>query len=440
MKDGCTPPQKGYKLVKWLFGKEIEIPEDWKTKTFEEVFEFLSTATNSRNDLEDKGDVNYIHYGDMHTKWKIFLDCKNEEIPFIDKIKVKNISLLKEGDLVIADASEDHEGSGTSILLKNVDGKKLVSGLHTIAIRDVKGNTSVDFRAYLTSMNFVTKQIIARVTGVSVYGLSKKNLKQILILLPLIHEQQKIASILSRVDALIECTQEVVNKAELLKKGLMQELLTRGIGHKKFKRVRGLFGKYDEIPEEWEIKPTAKILQITMGQSPPSESYNKEEKGLPFYQGVTDFGATYPNPMIWCTDPKKTTNDNSILFSVRAPVGEINLTRKKCCLGRGVAALNPIECDLLYCYYLVNHSKKRFLVYSQGTTYDAINQDEIANTKLPYTKNIKEQQKIASILSGVDAINNLFLLTKIRIRLAIFLTLLRLSTLRVQPYKKRPTQ
>ena len=172
-------------------------------------------------------------------------------------------------------------------------------------------------------------------------------------------------------------------------------------GHK---LVKSLFGKYEEIPEEWEVTPTSGILKITMGQSPPSESYNQEEKGLPFYQGVTDFGTIYPNPTVWCTDSRKIAEENSILFSVRAPVGEINITKKKCCLGRGIAALNSLKNDLLYCYYLVQQNKNRFLVYSQGTTYDAINRNEIEKTKLPYTKNIKEQQKIASILSRVDAL------------------------------------
>jgi len=175
---------------------------------------------------------------------------------------------------------------------------------------------------------------------------------------------------------------------------------------KGYKKVKGLFGKEIEIPEEWELKSTSEIMKITMGQSPPSESYNQEEKGLPFYQGVTDFGIIFPNPTIWCTDSRKIAEENSILFSVRAPVGEINLTKKTCCLGRGVAALNPLENELLYCYYLVNQNKKNFLVYSQGTTYDAINQDEIANTKLLYTKNINEQQKIALILSNIDNLIN----------------------------------
>ena len=170
-----------------------------------------------------------------------------------------------------------------------------------------------------------------------------------------------------------------------------------------------MFDKEIVIPKDWEFIPISKILKITMGQSPPSESYNKEKIGLPFYQGVSDFGNIFSNPTIWCTTPKKIAKENSILFSVRAPVGEINMTNEKCCLGRGVAALNPIDNNLLYCYYLLIQNKKRFYVYAQGTTYDAINKNEIDNIKLPYVKNINEQQKIASILSKVDALRQFFL-------------------------------
>ena len=115
--------------------------------------------------------------------------------------KSKKLPLLEEGDLIIADASEDHEGSGASILLKNVKNRKIVSGLHTIALRSQDKNISPEFKRYLVSIKFVKNQIIAYVSGISVYGLSKNNLKIVKIPLPSFTEQQKIASILSGVDA-----------------------------------------------------------------------------------------------------------------------------------------------------------------------------------------------------------------------------------------------
>ncbi len=173
---------------------------------------------------------------------------------------------------------------------------------------------------------------------------------------------------------------------------------------KGYKKIHWMFDREIKIPEEWTITRTSEILKVTMGQSPPSESYNEEEKGLPFYQGVTDFGAAYPNPTVWCTDSKKIAESNSILFSVRAPVGETNLTKTRCCIGRGIASFNTRKNNLLYCFYLISKNKKNFSVYAQGTTYDAINREDIEKTKLPFTDNIKEQAKIASILSGVDAL------------------------------------
>ena len=194
-------PKKGYKIVKGIFGKEIEIPDEWKIRTFDEVFEFLISGTNPRKDLRKTGEIQYIHYGDIHTKWNSILNCDLDEIPFIPKHKIGKIPLLKEGDLIIADASEDYEGSGASVLLKNIKNRKIISGLHTIVLRSIDKNTESDFKRYLMAIIFVKNQIIGRVTGISVLGLSKANLKTVKITLPTLSEQQKIASILSRVDA-----------------------------------------------------------------------------------------------------------------------------------------------------------------------------------------------------------------------------------------------
>jgi len=221
-----------FKKVKWMFGNEIEIPASWEVKRFDEIFEFLTTATNSRSDLDDSGDVQYIHYGDIHTKWVSVLDCDVEVIPYIAKTKVEKIPLLKEGDLIIADASEDHEGSGTSILVKNVKNRKIVSGLHTIALRNKNENISSDFKIYLTSIKFVKSQIISYITGISVYALTKNNLKQIKIPLPPIQEQQKITSILSTMDKEIKQLQNHLLTLETMRQSILNEKLISKIEDK----------------------------------------------------------------------------------------------------------------------------------------------------------------------------------------------------------------
>ena len=156
------------------------------------------------------------------------------------------------------------------------------------------------------------------------------------------------------------------------------------------------------IPADWDVLKLENFFKIKMGQSPPSEYYNTKQQGLPFFQGVMDFGYISPIPKVWCIESKKTAKPQEILFSVRAPVGEVNISKLKCCIGRGIAALIPINTELTYGFYLVQQFKNTFHKYIQGTTFEAINSKDIAKSLFPFTKNIKEQQKISEILSNVD--------------------------------------
>jgi type I restriction enzyme, S subunit len=201
--------------------------EEWSYKTFGELFNFLKTGSNSREDLSENGDFGYIHYGDIHARWNQFLDCDNEYIPKISKQKVKNLPLLQDGDLILVDASEDYVGIGACILLKNVKNKKIVSGLHTIFLRNDKTKLSSDYSAYLTSISDVKDKLIKITTGISVYGLSKTQLKKIEVYLPNdINEQLEIAKILLDMHFEIEKLKKQLHKYINLKQAMMQKLLT----------------------------------------------------------------------------------------------------------------------------------------------------------------------------------------------------------------------
>jgi len=171
-------------------------------------------------------------------------------------------------------------------------------------------------------------------------------------------------------------------------------------GHK-IEKLR--FGKLEEIPKEWNEKPLDFFLKLNMGQSPSSDDYNSDQEGIPFIQGVTEFGEKYPEIQVWCTKPKKIAEKNEILFSVRAPVGRMNLTHTKICIGRGIASLKPKGANnLLYCYYLLQHYIDRFIPFSQGIPYDAINKPSLSQTTFPFSENEDEQKGIAKIISNVD--------------------------------------
>lgn len=116
------------------------------------------------------------------------------------------------------------------------------------------------------------------------------------------------------------------------------------------------------------------------------------------------------------------------MFAVRAPVGEINITMSKCAIGRGIATIFCNKSDLMYSYYLLVQNKKHFQHLSQGTIFEAINREHIIQVRLPYSPDKREQSKIASILSGVDAICSLLLYTKTQAMQTIFLRLWGVTT------------
>lgn len=199
---------------------------EWEVRKFGRIFEFLNTANNSRGDLSENGEIKYIHYGDIHTQWRTFLDCSSDKLPFISRDKVGNVPFLEDGDLVMVDASEDYEGLGVSIEVKNATGEKAVAGLHTFLLRGNKEILADSFKGYLQYIPAVKDSMKKAATGISVYGISKNTVKNISICLPDIDEQQAIAAILTDMDAEIAALEQRRDKTRALKQGMMQELLT----------------------------------------------------------------------------------------------------------------------------------------------------------------------------------------------------------------------
>ena len=156
---------------------------------------------------------------------------------------------------------------------------------------------------------------------------------------------------------------------------------------------------------EWVHKKLGdeSVSKIIMGQSPSSTTYNDENIGMPFLQGCADFGDIYPKVSVFCKEPLKVAPENSILMSVRAPVGALNRANVDYILGRGLCSIIPnVDKDFLYYYLLQNRNKLE--VKAQGSTFLAINSSEINNFEISFPESLSEQRRIASILSSADKV------------------------------------
>jgi len=153
---------------------------------------------------------------------------------------------------------------------------------------------------------------------------------------------------------------------------------------------------------EWKSVKLGDVAKITMGQSPSSSTYNDLGNGLPFLQGCADFGPKYPIKKVYCSDPLKIAESNSILLSVRAPVGAMNITDTKYCIGRGLAGILGTSIDQTFLNYLISANIYKLESQSQGSTFAAINSGDLSNLSLEIPETYETQRKIANILSTVD--------------------------------------
>ena len=145
-----------------------------------------------------------------------------------------------------------------------------------------------------------------------------------------------------------------------------------------------------------------------MGQSPPGESYNEEGKGIPFFQGKAEFTEKYPKIKKWTTEPSKLAEPDSILMSVRAPVGDINFCNIMCCIGRGLASIKPKkDVSLQYLYFIISKSKEKIAQLGTGSTFKAINANQLSSFKIPLPfsnghPDLQTQKAIVSILEKAE--------------------------------------
>ena len=143
------------------------------------------------------------------------------------------------------------------------------------------------------------------------------------------------------------------------------------------------------------------IATIIMGQSPKSEYYNAEGNGVPFLQGNRTFGRKYPSFDTFTTEPTKMAKAFDVIMSVRAPVGDLNITPVDMCLGRGVCAIRMNNGNQEYLYYLLKHNIKKLINKESGTVFGSVNRNDIGSLTVSVHAEDK-QKKVARFLTNID--------------------------------------
>lgn len=192
-----------------------------------------------------------------------------------------------------------------------------------------------------------------------------------------VNEQIRIADVAARYDDLIANNlrriQLLEETARLLYKEWFVQL--RFPGHEHVKIING-------VPDGWVLVKLADFADLTMGQSPQSEFYNDVGEGLPFHQGVTDYGFRFVEHQTYCTKVTRIAEAGDILCSVRAPVGRLNITQDKIILGRGLAAIRAKSGHQSFLFYTLRSFFFKEDIMGSGAIYASVTKKDMENIDL----------------------------------------------------------
>lgn len=248
---------------------------------------------------------------------------------------------------------------------------------------------------YLRSCYF-RAQITQFQSGSAQPQLPISTLQKMKVIKPDIAAQRRIASILSSLDRKIELNNKINADLEEMAQAIFKNWF---VDFEPFKNGKFVDSELGMIPEGWKVGTLADIAEITMGQSPAGNSLNENREGMIFYQGSSDFGFRFPSIRVFTTEPKRLAVANSVLFSVRAPVGDINVAKEECCIGRGVASIKSKYGYDSYLFYTMKSLHKLFDSFDgEGTVFGSINKKTLSAIQilLPSDGIVEQFNNIAS--------------------------------------------
>ena len=258
-------------------------------------------------------------------------------------------------------------------------------GTGCLRVRPDKRYVNPVFLSFYLSTPHIRKWIVDNATGATMPNLNSAILKKLPVELPDLEVQHKIAKKLRAIDDKVNINNKIMLTLESMAKTLYDYWFVQfdfpdDNGHP-YKTSGGKMEWNEtlsrEIPIGWEVVQLKKFAEVIQGNSPAGNTLNLEKNGIAFYQGKTDFGMRFPIERIYTTEPYRYAEPMDTLLSVRAPVGSVNMSEDKCCIGRGLAAIHQKKYPSLV-YYMMMRLQPLFEKRGGGgTTFDSITKDDI---------------------------------------------------------------
>ena len=227
------------------------------------------------------------------------------------------------------------------------------------------------FLYYLLSQNAFFDYVMLGAKGTKMPRGDRKQILQWPLSLPSMKEQRVISSFLKSLDDKIEVNRRINDNLEQQAQALFKSWF---VDFEPFMDGEFVESEMGMIPKGWTVGALSEIANVTMGTSPAGSSYNVTGEGDVFYQGRAEFGFRFPTRNMYTTEAKRFAEIDSILLSVRAPVGDINVAEERCCIGRGLASVQSKDGNDSFMLYLLQYLRPVFDRFNgEGTVFGCIN-------------------------------------------------------------------
>ena len=404
--------------IEWL-GK---IPEGWEARRFSFLFTFNKGLSITKENLQDRG-IPCVNYGEIHSRYGFEVDPKRNALKCVSDgfLKTDKNSILKYGDFVFADTSEDIEGSGNFTYLNSDE--TVFAGYHTMITKPRK-KINYRYTAYLLDSLCYRNQIRSKVTGIKVFSITKGILKDTIVLFPSLDEQQSIANRLDQktflIDKKIELLKKKKAKYKELKQNLINEIVTKGL-NKNVEMKDSDIEWVGKMPKHWDVKRLKEISRDIYAGGTPStnveEYWNKKDCiWLPSGELQNNVICKHTENIFISNaglknSSTKKINKNTVLIALTgATCANIGYLTFDACANQSVIAIgNSRFFDSKYLFYSLLTKRNYIKVFQTGGAQAGINTEDVKNLWVslpPKSEQISIATYLAEKTGKINTITN----------------------------------
>jgi len=374
-----------------------EFKGEWEMIKVSDLLDFYSTNSLSWEQLDyNNGKIKNLHYGLIHKGLPTMVDVAYDSLPYIkEEFMLKSFTLLKEGDVAFADASEDTNDVAKAIEVVNCNNQQIVSGLHTIHGRDNSNRTVIGYKGYAFASDSFHKQIRRIAQGTKVFSISVRNFDEVYIGIPSKEEQTKISKLLTAIDKRIATQNKIIEDVKLLKSAIIDYIFNNDVLSVR-KRIH-LSDVATKVTQKNTNNHVSNVLSNSANQGiiPQSEVFDRE---IANEDNTSNYFVISQNDFVY--NPRK---------SATAPYGPINRYN-----GRTDGVISPLylcfrshNINVEYLgWYFKSNSWYKYVDQNgdTGVRHDRVSiKDEIFFSMPLFIHNADEQIEIAKRLNKIES-------------------------------------